>query len=235
MLSLSYPAFEAMIVPGLGLFLAALLEDIRDWRKWAIYAVCGGILFFETQLKTFAPFEFSGFWQEPPVSTATQQSTLPELKGMLLPANTVDFVDNTVRIIKENSSPSDTIFTYPELSFFYGATHRGPPTLSGSHNIDVMPDAFAKEEAARLLARRPAVLIYGPQSEAFLAVEEKLWRNGHHSGQRDLIAAVETLAGQYQLAATFRVYPNGHPVYVFVRPGSERSFGNKPTDQQSAN
>ncbi len=234
MLSLSYPAFEAMIVPGLGLFLAALLEDLIDWRKWAIYAICGGILFLGMQLKTFAPFAFSG-WQEPPVALATQQSALPELKGMLLPANTVDFVDNTVRIINENSSPSDTIFTYPELSFFYGATHRGPPTLSGSHNIDVVPDSFAKEEAARLLARRPAVLIYGPQSEEFLIRQEKIWRNGQHSGQRELIAAMETLAHQYQLAATFRVYPNGHPVYVFVRPSSERSFGNQPTEQQSTN
>lgn len=230
---LSYPALESMTVPGLALFLAALLEHVGDWRKWAIYAICLGSLFFETQRKTFAPFEFDG-WQEPPVASATQQSTLPELKGMLLPANTVNFVDSTVQIIEENSSPSDTIFTYPELGFFYAATHRGPPTLSGSHNIDVVPDSFAKEEAARLIARRPAVLIYGPQSEEFILGQEKLWRNGHPSGQRDLIAAVQTLADQYQLAATFSLYPNRHPVYVFVRPSSERSSGNQPTVQQSA-
>jgi hypothetical protein len=216
MLSLSSPAFEAMIVPALGLFLAALLEDVTDWRRWAIYAICGGLIFCEIQVKMFIPFEFSG-WREPSVASATESSTLPELKGMLLPANTVNFVDTTVHLIQENSSPSDTIFVYPELSFLYAASHRGAATFSGSHNIDVVPDSFAREDAARLLIRRPAVLIYGVESEGFLLAQERMWRNGQRSGQRELIAAVQTLAAQYHLAATFDLYP-GHLVYVFVRP-----------------
>ena len=222
MTSLSYPAFEAMTIPGLGLFLAVLLNDFDHWQRWVVYAVCGVLLCCETQFKERAPFGFNG-WQEPPVKLATMESSLPELRGFLLPANTIDFVDSTIRIIRENSTPADTIFVYPELGFFYGATGRRPATLSGSHNFDLVPDAFAKEEAERLLRVRPAVLIYGPTSEEFLRANEAYWRNGKRSGQRDIIAAVETLAQEYKFIRVFRLYPFGDPIYVFVRPDAEGS------------
>jgi hypothetical protein len=218
MLSLSFPAFEAITFPCLGLLLAALLEDFSGWRKWTVIAMCGGLIFLGIRIKTFCPFEFAA-WSEPPVATATQTSELPELKGMRLPASTVNFVDNTVRIIDENSSPDDTIFVYPELGFLYGASRRMPATFSTSHNIDVAPDSFAKQEAARLLARPPAVLVYGPETEQFMLGQEKLWRSGRRSGQRDLIAAVLELKSQYKLAAKFNLY--GHDVYVCVRPRTE--------------
>lgn len=217
MTSLSFPAFEAMTVPGLGLILAVLLNDFEGWRRIAVYAACGVLLFCQTQAKERIPFGF-GAWFEPPVEYATMASSLPELRGFLLPPNTVDFVDSTVRIIRQYSTPKDTIFVYPELAFFYGLTERLPPTFSLSHNIDVVSDSFAEQEAERLLTARPAVLIYGPLPKAWLLGEEAFWRNGQPSGQRDIIAAVETLAREYRLVRTFRLLPFGYPVYVYVRP-----------------
>jgi hypothetical protein len=222
MTSLSYPAFEAMTIPGLGLFLAVLLNDFDNWRRWVVYAVCGALLCCETQFKERVPFGFNG-WQEPTVKIATMKSSLPELRGFLLPANTIEFADSTIRIIRENSTPADTIFIYPELGFFYGATERRPATFSSSHNFDVVPDSFAKEEAERLLRVRPAVLIYGPTPEEFLRANESYWRHGKRSGQRDIIAAVEVLARKYKFVQVFRLYPFGDPVYVFVRPDAEGS------------
>lgn len=219
MLSLSYPAFEALTVPGLALFLAALLEETHGWRKWLIYTGCLALLIFEIQLKLDVPFAFAG-WVDPPVAIANQTSTLPELKGMRLPKPTVEFIDTTVHIIQQNSSPSDTIFVYPEFAFLYAAAHRMPTTFSGSHNIDVVPDAFAREEAARLLRHPPAVIVYGAESDRFLIGQERLWRNGLPSGQREIIAAVKTLAAQYQEAARFIPYGHLGYVHVYVRPKS---------------
>ncbi len=215
MTSLSFPAFEAMTIPGLALILAVLLNDFGGWRRFAVYAACGVLLFCQTQAKERMPFGFAD-WLEPPVRDATITSSLPELRGFLLPSETIDFVDSTIRIIRESSTPKDTIFVYPELGFFYGATGRMPATFSASHNIDVVTDSFAKQEAERLLRARPAVLIYSRLPESFLRREEEHWRNGQGSGQRDIIAAVETLAREYRLARTFSV--SGHSVYVFVRP-----------------
>jgi hypothetical protein len=217
MTSLSFPAFEAMIIPGLGLILAVILNDFEDWKRWFVYAVCTALLFCTSVFKEGLPFGFNR-WYEPGVKTATVRSSLPELRGFLLPPSTVNFVDSTIRIIRENSTSKDTIFIYPELGFFYGATERMPATFSTSHNMDTVPDSFAREEAERLLRARPAVLIYGQKPEALLQEDEAIWRNGKHSGQRDLIAAVETLAREYRLVRTFRMYPLGEPVYVLVRP-----------------
>lgn len=217
MTSLSFPAFEAMSIPGMGLILVVLLNDFEDSRRFAVYAVCGLLLFCQTQAKARMPYGFDG-WFEPPVKNATVASSLPELRGFLLAPNTVDFADSTIRIVRENSTPKDTIFIYPELGFFYGATERMPATFSVSHNMDVVSDSFLKQEADRLLRARPAVLVYGPPPESLLRVNEKYWRNGKPSGQRDLIAAVEMLAREYRLVRTTRLYPFGDPVYVFVRP-----------------
>lgn len=215
MTSLSFPAFEAMTIPGLGLILSVLLNDFGGWRRFAVCASCAVLLFCQTEAKLEIPFAF-GDWLEPPVEEATMASSLPELQGFRLPPSTVDFVDSTIRIIRENSTPEDTIFVYPEFGLFYGATERRTSTFSTSHNIDVVPDSFAREEAERLLRARPAVLIYGPQPEAYWRQQEAYWRDGNRSGQRDLIAAVESLAREYRSVRTFTVF--GHPVSVFVRP-----------------
>ena len=68
-----------------------------------------------------------------------------------------------------------------------------------------------------MLRVRPAVLIYGPKSETLLRADEITWRDGKLSGQRDLIAAVETLAHEYRFVRMFKMYPSDEPVYVFVR------------------
>jgi hypothetical protein len=217
MTSLSFPAFEAMCIPGLALFVVVLLNEFEDRRRFYVFAVCGLLLVCETQFKAVYPFAFAG-WRDPSVKYATMASSLPELRGFLLPPDTVDFVDSTVRIIGANSVSSDTIFIYPELGFFYGATERKPATFSASHNMDVVPDWFMKQEAERLLRVRPAVLIYAPLPEGVLRWDENFWRNGKPSGQRDLIAAVEILASQYKLVRTFKLRSWPNLVNVYVRP-----------------
>jgi hypothetical protein len=104
------------------------------------------------------------------------------------------------------------------MSIFYSITNRRFPTASGSHNIDVVNDSFAREEAKRLLSGRPAVLIYSPDSNDFLHLEELLWRNGHPSGQRDILTAMETLASQYELVRTFTLPPDNRVVRIYARP-----------------
>jgi hypothetical protein len=216
MVSLSWPIFEAMLLPGIGFLTAVCLDGFIGVRRHVVYALCAGVLIAHTCLKLNMPFAFSGFG-EPPVSTAVEASTIPELRGLRLPHEVVQFVDGTVGIINQHAKADDTIFTYPEMSIFYSIAHRHPPTVSGSHNIDVVNDAFAREEAGRLLARRPAVLIYWREPEFKLASDEVVWRGGNRSGQRDIIAAMETLASQYELAATYKVPPGDKLISVYVR------------------
>jgi hypothetical protein len=217
MLSLSWPAFEAMNVPALAFPIAAILHVIDDWRRPLIYAACVLLLSCAALQKMDKPFGFDDF-SEPPVRTAGMQSALPELRGLRLPESSVRLVDGTVRIVQDHSTPKDKIFIYPELGLFYTLTHRLPPTVTGSHNIDVVNDEFARDEAKRLLAAPPAVIIYYRQEEAVVLGNESMWRNGQRSGQRDIVAAIETLVSHYRLAGAFDVPPNRFQVMVYVRP-----------------
>ncbi|HEX7359191.1 MAG TPA: hypothetical protein VF283_01745 [Bryobacteraceae bacterium] len=217
MLSLSFPVFEAMMIPGLGLLVAALLDQWKHWRKLVVYGACALLVAAETYAKLGEPFGFGGI-NEPPVRTATAVSSLPQLRGFVLPKPIMDFVDQTLLIIEANTKPGDKIFTYPEMGLFYGLSGLTCPTRTCSHNIDVVDDAFARSEAKLLLRNPPAVLIWYLEPEAGLEAEEAVWRHGHRSGQRAIIAAVQQLAQRYRLAGSFVLPPNGYQIKVYVRP-----------------
>lgn len=226
MLSLSFPLFEAMIVPGLGLVLAQILDVSGRWRitrATIIYAISALFLAVETMLKLQCPFGFAGF-NEPPVSSAKACSTLPGLRGFLLPSQTVRFIDDTVNIIRQNSSSKDTVFIYPELALLYALSGRRCATFSPSHNMDVVNDELGKREAQRLLYSRPAVLIYYREPEQLLRNLESTWRKGRSSGNRSIISACEALAKEYHLAKSFTVAQDGIKIMVFVRPASKSTF-----------
>jgi hypothetical protein len=217
MLSLSWPAFEAMVMPGLGFLVAAALEVGSIWKRTVWYAACGMLLFSLTLTKLNTPFGFAD-WKEPSVATATFHSSLPEMRGFLLPEAEVRMIDGTTQIIREHARPGDTIFTYPSMPIFHALTGYWFPTYAGDHNIDACPDDVASQDAERLLRARPAVIVQYSQDPAFLATEEALWRGGKRSGQRDLTTAVETLTKEYRLTATFDVPPTELKVKVYVRP-----------------
>lgn len=217
MLSLSYPMFAPMLLPGFGLIVAGSLAGSTRLGQLAVCVIVFLVYIDTVRLKMDKPFGFGSF-ADGPVATANVPSDQTKLKGIRLPANTTRFVDGVAHIVAANSTPADTIFTYPEMAILYALTDRKWPTQSASHNVDVVNDAFAREEAARLLQNPPKVIIYLPETEAQLHAQEVDWRHGHRMGQRDIIAAVETLARTYRLAGVYPTTPENQAVHVYVRP-----------------
>jgi hypothetical protein len=217
MLSLSWPAFEAMLLPGLGFLVAAALQGARAHHRKYIYAVLVAVVFLAVRAKLDLPFEFKA-GGEGRVSLATSVSVQRQMGAIRMPAETRDFLDGTLALIRDRTKSDDTIFTFPEMSLIYALADRRPPTWSWSHNIDVVNDRFAREEADRLRQNPPAVIVYCPTSEDNLSGNETVWRRGERSGQRDLIAAVESIARGYELRGSYPVGPGGPVAFVYVRP-----------------
>jgi hypothetical protein len=217
-LSLSWPAFEAMLLPGFGFLVAAALQGARPHHRKYIYIVLATAVFLAARAKLDVPFAFIPGHEER-VSFATTVSVQPQMRGMRLPADARDFLDGTIALIQDRTKSNDTIFTFPEMSLIYALADRRPPTWSWSHNIDVVNDRFAREEAGRLRERPPAVIIYCPPSEASLLLEERAWRQGERSSQRDLIDVVESIARGYELRGSYHpMGPGGPMAFVYVRP-----------------
>jgi hypothetical protein len=218
-LSLSWPAFEAMTLPGLGLLLAAAVDGVRKGRP-VLYALLAITVFFQVREKLDLPFSFD-HQEEPSVRFATASSTLPALRGMRLPADTVHLLEETTLTMQTHASASETVFTYPEMGIFYSLSGRNPPTWAGSHNIDVVADSFAREEAVRLLRARPPVILYARPTLDQLQEEEATWRHGAPSGQRDIIAALDCLVSQDRLVDTFQLTSGDNPIRLYVRPAAD--------------
>lgn len=217
-ISLSFPAFEPMTIPSLGLIMAAVLESSGKMRSRFLYAGICITISVVTIGKLMRPYSFTEI-TEPPVRTATVASTLPMLKGLLLPQEVVDFLDGTTKIINENSKPTDKIFVYPEIAILYSLTGRLHPTHSFFHNIDITSDESALSESKLLLENRPAVLVYVRLSEKEVSILETGWRDGKRSGLRHIQEACDRLASEYRLEKTFHV--GGKNIDVYVRPGDK--------------
>jgi hypothetical protein len=206
-----------MALPGLGFLLAATLDGVRDRFRWFPLLIMAAMVFLQVREKLDEPFGF-GHLNEASVRSANTASTQPQLRGMRFPSAMVKFLDDTVSLVATQTRPGDTIFTYPEMGLLYPLTGRQPPTWATSHNIDVVNDAFARDEAERLIQARPAVIVYCRIPEEAQREEERVWRGGRRSGQRDLIAAVEGLVAGYRLAGTYVIAPGDPPVELYVRP-----------------
>ena len=216
-LSLSWPAFEAMTLPGLGLLLVGVLEGTRArGRQFAVLVILS-IIFIAVREKLDLPFAFGGLGDQP-VRLEDQPSRLPMLAGMRLAEPTERFLEAAVATVDRRAAARDTIFTYPEMGLLYSLTGKTYPTLSGSHNVDVVNDDFARDEASRLLRARPAVLITFSLTPEEVANEDRTWRGGRPSGQHILAAAVARLAGTYRLEGVYPVGPASREVRIFVRP-----------------
>ncbi len=216
-LSLSWPAFEAMTLPGLGFLVAAILDGTAPRSRRYVYLALSSLVFLQVREKLAMPFAFEGL-SEQPVIQAVEPSMLPELRGMRLPPATNRFLEGTVASIAAHSTPADTILAYPEISLFYPLSGRGYPTQASSHNVDVVNDAFASEEAVRILARQPAIVIYMKHTPEEVRHEDEIWRFGKPSGQHKLVKAVEQLTSGYILSHAYLVGQESRPIQVFLRP-----------------
>ena len=217
LLSLSWPAFEAMLLPGTGLAAALVLAGSAGRQRRITYGIFGLLLLLQMREKLNLPFGFDRE-DEGSVAEATVSSDLPALRGMRLPAATVAFIDETTRLVRKQTCADEMIFVYPEMSLLYSLTGRGWPTWSPSHNIDVVNDALARTEAARILKAPPAVLVSYAESERDIEGAERLWRRGRPSGQRELAAAVAQLARDFRPVASYTLRPGDAPVTVWMRP-----------------
>lgn len=216
-LSLSWPAFEAMVLPGLGLLVAAIVDGGNVWIRRLSYAAVMLLVFSQVRQKLRSPFRFNDH-ADPPIQLSTVHSQQPAMRSMLLPPETARLIDDVCATVRSRTGSSDTIFTYPEMGLFYSVTNRRTPTRAGSHNIDVVSDDFARAEAARLLASPPAVVVYSRPKPSELAASEAAWRDGQPSGQRSIIAALDEIVSKYDVIGKYQLAPNEDPIIVFARP-----------------
>jgi hypothetical protein len=210
-LALSWPAFEAMVVPGLAVLLCLLFSHSS---RIAI-AICLFLTYSMTVIKIETPFYWDGLRDEP-VRGDMVNMQHPLLRGFRLPRATADLTQHITATIQAHSSKDETIFIYPGLVAFYLLADRRPPTFAYDHTMDIAPDDLCRADARRLLARTPAVILEYIASTETIEQREAVWRAGRISGQRDLIAAIRTLTPTYRFHETYPL-PGGGVLHLWAK------------------
>jgi hypothetical protein len=215
-LSLSWPVFEAMELPGLGLLAAAMLAGTRARIRWIPLLLMAVMVFIQVRVKLEFPFDFASQF-EPPIYSATHKSSQPALRGMRMSEEEVRLLDDATAAIRAGSKSSDHVFTHTEMALVYALSDRYPPTRALSQNMDTLNDALAEDEARGLLKTPPGVIVYTRPRAEELKEQEVIWRYGRPSGERAIIAALDSLVAQYNLSGTYVLRPGDSPIYLYVR------------------
>jgi len=224
---LSFPFYEAMLIPGPSLFIAAVAEDLRGWKLKVFYVIWGFYISGAMLSKLNMPYSWESF-REASVLDANSKSKLPQLSGYLLSDEMIRFLDTTTALVHKYSKPGETIFSYPDGALIYPLTDRPPATFSLSLNMDTTSDELLAKDAQRLLDSPPKVIVYRKIPEAELNGFEKFWRAGKPSGNRKIADSIEKLSSRYLHVGKFKVgSTRTYEFDVYAEPPSEKEQQNR--------
>jgi hypothetical protein len=220
MFSLSFAAFEPMLIPGLAFLIAMTLDRqpaFTRWRNPAVAAVLLGMLLISTAAirKLTWPYLWEN-WSDQPIRTQNAASEFPEMRGLRIAPESAAFLSRVTATIDAHSRPDETILCYPNYALFYVLAHRAPATFAYMHWFDIVSDKLAREEAVRVRERRPAVILMADMPEHEIRRLEVAYRGGKPSGQREMASTIEGLAG-YRLIDTVPIPHVDYPLKIYAR------------------
>lgn len=219
--SLSFVTTESMALPGAAFLLAWGLDRAGNGNlvsRWAlpISALCLFAIFAGAEHKLSTPFSWYG-WQDPPVNQPAEYSNVQQLRGIHMSRQAAVFAERLTAAVSAHSARQQPIYVFFYLPLGYVWPDRDPATFAYIHFIDVASDTLVESDIARLRSNPPAVIVYTTVPDAELVDWEQQFRGGKASGQRDLIATLNTLVASYKLVETLPMPGSERPVQIYAR------------------
>jgi len=220
MFSLSFAAFEPMLIPGLAFLLAMAID--RGFARWswnspATAAILFGMLLISTAVIRKMTCRMSGkTGRIARFALRRHRPVFPELRGMRIAPESAVFLNRVTAIIDAHSRPDQTIVCYPNYAQLYVLARRAPATFAYMHWFDIASDALVRDEAIRIRERPPAVILLADMPDREIRRLEIAYRGGKPSGQREMISTIESLPG-YRLIDTVPIPHVDYPLKIYAR------------------
>jgi hypothetical protein len=219
MFSLSWAAYEKMLLPGFAFLIALALDRglprCSGLRQRAILALCMVLIATATFRKLTWPYSWEN-WEDGPIRMQTVVTRFPELHDVRMTAESAVFLEQVTRIIDAHSTPDQTIFCFPNYALFYVLAHRQPGVFAYMHWFDIVSDSMVRQDEARIRAHPPAVILSVEMPETMMHNAETRFRNGRSSGQREMLALIKTLPG-YRLIESVPIPYQNYPLNIYAR------------------
>jgi Dolichyl-phosphate-mannose-protein mannosyltransferase len=160
-------------------------------------------------------------WDERIAWTASKQPNSSLLKGFRLNEDKVEIIDGITKSIQQNSNEGDPIYIFPHMPMFYLLANRPHKTFSAVHYFDVCSDALAISDAKIVASTKPKVILYMDLPESVWSFNEKTYRGGARSGQREIKELIERLKanGEYKAVQSYITSGYGYKIEVLVKSG----------------
>lgn len=229
--AVSWPLFENIAFPGLAVVVAAMLERPPSAfrRRWV--GVLLVLAFASMGLAGYRKFTSPhswGLWLEPPLYETRGQFEHPALAGMQISEVSSALYTLVSQIAQERTAPDDRIYVYPNMPILYAIADRRPATYSLAHWVDICPDFLGKEDAARLRANPPKLMIIRNDSMGFVENEERLYRGGQRSSVRDVVKAINDIAPLYDRVTVFHSTVAAPIVFLVRRSAADLMKAPRP-------
>lgn len=202
---------------SIAILLAFIFQKIYSSKKFFMLAI---FLIF------FLPTAFNArekskqvynWWGMTSFSLAKNNNkiNLPYLKGIFTFSNNKNALEQVTKIILDNTTESDKIFTYPQIPIFYFLTNRKPATKAIVHWFDVCPIPWVEEDIKILQENPPKIIVFDDMSKSIYLGHENLFNHGQNSAQRKMLKLLKNLAfskydhmGKYKLDSdhTIEIY-----------------------------
>lgn len=150
------------------------------------------------------PYAWWG-WFEPDIHTSNVVNNIPGISKFKLSPRTNIMYNKIYTDIMNNTARNDQVFVFPYMQIFNVMTGRTNTNFTPVTWFDVCPDKYAESTAQWVDKVRPKVIVYMHVSKTALNTHEKLYRNGHPSGQREIMKVISKLvnSGEYVVIDSF--------------------------------
>lgn len=193
--SATFSANGCLFVIPLAISIICAWSPAKEkWRSTVKVSVTGAVVLcmflisavtMGQHLRT--PYSWYGWTSEPITDATSYTIDFDRYTGMLVSKETKVTLEEVSKLISENSSTDDFVFTFPGGKIYNILTNRmNMPTKVVYYMFDVCPDNYAIEDAEILKKHMPDVIVWKELGEDVWKEFENNYRNGGRLGQRDI-------------------------------------------------
>lgn len=174
-----------LFIPYIFCFLLSFKTPLNKVKNLCIYLFASIIILFSFAEKVESPYSWWG-WAEEPLYNKTETTDIDFAQGFLFSEDEKEIYEKITKLITENTSENDTVYTFPHHKLFNLLSNRlEMETFVPVPFYDVCSDKYASLDAEILKESPPKIVVWCDMLDC-MNVHEMFFRGGNRSGQRDI-------------------------------------------------
>ncbi len=216
-------------------FLICIFERICFFGRKKIQVIFIGLLVMICSLsiaqRISTPYNWYG-WRDSPITEDDYYTiNISGMQGLRVNKHTKNVIEQVTKLIRENSSEDDFVFSFPHIKLYNILADRMEmPTFVSCYWFDVCPDTYVDIDADMLQNIKPEMIVWCDVGESAWSIHERLFRGGNLSSQRkiqnwyneQISSGAYTQVGQVYNLSVYKLKDGSHVSYTYFENEHEQ-------------